>query len=287
MIHSIFIGSDAELIGRILRLHRGGRRVLDVTFGNGRFWRSDDMAGVGHQGCQVVGLDLRMGTELAKLDISRSPQVVGRMTGTYEHLPFSDETFDVVVCDPPFMVRGGNGSRMKQRYSSNESYEHLLLSLQRALSEFVRVLGPDGIVLFKIMDLTEGRQRRWSHIDVANLWGRALRLDDVFIKIAPHSMESPKWTKQARSRVSHSYFMVFRLRRQSRNHETSVDRALPPGTVDILHRSGRKIGRKAAIGTENGGGNQHHMPLVLDAGVAAEVERDGRIWRKRRCRELL
>lgn len=265
MIHSVFIGSDAELVGRILRLHRGGRRVLDVTFGNGRFWRDEAIAGAGHEGCSVVGLDLRMATDLSGLDISRSPQVTDRVAGDFGLLPFKAGSFDVVVCDPPFMVRGGEGSRMKQRYSSNESYEHLLLSLQTALPEFLRVLDKDGIVLFKIMDLTEGRRRRWAHIDIANLWARALRLDDVIIKIAPHSMESPNWTTQTRSRVAHSYFMVFKLRRQSRNGQSSDAAALP------LHRSGRKIGRRAAIGTENGAGQ---MPLALGAG-AEELDSRG------------
>lgn len=253
MIHSIFIGSDAELVERILRLHRCGRRVLDVTFGNGRFWGDEGMTGIGHEGRTVVGLDRRMATELAGVDIARTPQVTGRVAGNFEQLPFKADSFDVVICDPPFMSRG-EGTRMNQRYSSNESYEQLLISLQTALPEFTRVLSKDGVVLFKIMDLTEGRRRRWTHIDVANLWARALRLDDVFIKVAPQSMESSSWKNQVRSRVAHSYFMVFKMRRQTRNNGSSGDVTDPTAEMNILHRSGRQIGNR-------------ETPLALAAGV--------------------
>jgi len=238
MIHSVFIGSDSELISRILALHGGGPRVLDTTFGHGRFWR-DELAGPGNEN-SVVGLDRRMAGDLAGIELARFPRVVATMAADYEHLPFKAHAFDVLICDPPFVTGGGEGSRIKQRYSSNKNYEELILSLDRALPEFERVLAVNGMVVFKIMDLTEGRRRRWSHIDVANLWARAFRLDDVFIKIAPQAMESSTWTTQVRSRVAHSYFMVFKMRRQSR-----VSRPATAAGRAILHKGNYNDGRNA------------------------------------------
>lgn len=126
-----------------------------MTFGHGRFWRSQYLVGPGHEQFKVVGVDSRM-IELSP-DPEKSPQVTGRISGDYTSLPIADNSFDVVVCDPPFLARGGVGSLMKQRYSDVESYGALLLSLQGALREFLRVIGRGGIVLLKIMDVTEGR----------------------------------------------------------------------------------------------------------------------------------
>ena len=228
-MQSVFIGSDSELITRILHLHRSGPRVLDVTFGHGRFWGRDDLVGPGQEKYRVLGLDLRMASLDVRAQLARFPQVEGVFAGDYTKLPFKRGSFDVVICDPPFLARGGAGSRMKQRYSVTGTYEDLLLSLERGMDEFVRVLKPKGIVILKMMDLTEGRRRRWSHIDIANLWIPRLRLDDLIIKIAPQSMDSPTWKSQQRSRASHTYFMVFRPVRRYPSNNVSDDRPVAAG----------------------------------------------------------
>ena len=229
MIHSVFIGTDAELVERLMVLHRASERVLDATFGRGRFWMGHHL--VGSRGPrEVIGLDRAM---VGNLAISRFAGVGNLVAGDYTALPFRSESFDVVVCDPPFLFRAGDRSRMKELYGSFDSYPALLLSLERALPEFVRVLRNGGIVITKLMDVTEGRRRRWAHIDVTNLWSEQLRLDDLIIKIAPHSMDSPNWQHQERSRASHSYFMVFRpkraaLHRNGLGGQREVEEAMAP-----------------------------------------------------------
>ena len=134
--------------------------------------------------------NMRMGTP----DLARSENENHRLArATWENLPFRDACFDVVICDPPFMAGGGEGFLHTQRYSSNGSYDALLVSLQRAIQEFSRVLRSKGIILLKIMDLTEGRRRRFAHIDIANLWDSTFRLDDLLVKIAVQPMDSPSW----------------------------------------------------------------------------------------------
>ena len=241
MIQSVFIGSDAELISRILYLHRAGPDVLDVTYGHGRFWRPERLAGPGTAQRRVVGLDRRLATK--DLDPSRrGPQVRSLAAGDFTSLPFAPKAFDVVVCDPPFLCKGSRDAPMKRRYSANRSYADLLLALDKALPEFLRVLRRGGIVLLKIMDLTEGRRRRWAHIDVANLWASRLRLDDVVVKLSPQTMDSPAWTSQQRTRSSHAYFMVFRPARASPVSASASSairaKAAVPATPSRVHARG-------------------------------------------------
>ena len=174
MIQSVFIGSDSEMIARILTLHNAGSEILDATFGHGGFWRWE--VPIASETLNLTAIDRRMGCQ----DLTRrkaSPGILRHFArADWTALPFRDRSFDVVICDPPFMSRAGSKSVMNRRYTSNESYQDLLLSLQRALGEFDRVLKRGGFVVLKMMDLTEGRRRRFAHIDIANLlWaGRAM-----------------------------------------------------------------------------------------------------------------
>lgn len=97
---------------------------------------------------------------------------------------------------------------MKQRYSMTGSYETLLLSLQRGMQEFSRVLKPKGFVLLEMMDLTEGRRRRWSHIDIANLWAPGAKAGRSFRENRA-AIDGLTQVSQQRSRSSHTYFMGF------------------------------------------------------------------------------
>lgn len=217
MIQSVFFGGDAEMIDRILRLHRSGDEILDASFGHGRFWAS--LLPMDHElRRKITGIDLRMDS----LDpASCNAPNFNAVKATWECLPFRNAAFDAVICDPPFISRAGKSFVMTRRYSSSVSYDALLISLQRAFEEFDRVLKPQSIVVVKIMDLTEGRRRMFAHIDLANAVDERFRLDDLFIKIAPQTMDSSNWKTQLRSRAAHSYFMVFKRRRKARSGEAS------------------------------------------------------------------
>ena len=213
MIHSVYIGDDVDLLARILPLHdRGpGSTILDATYGHGGFWRS----GRRETDHKVVGLDIRMAEGV--LDLTRCPPNIGLVAGDYESLPFPAETFDAVIYDPPFLTRGGDNSLMKSRYGTFKSYDDLLISMATACVEFRRVLKPKGIVVVKAMDWTEGRRRRWMHIDVVNSWSPRFRLDDLFVKVAVQNMRNAVWRHQDRSRAAHVYFLVFKSRGRSRS----------------------------------------------------------------------
>ncbi len=216
MIHSIYIGDDADLVQRVLTLHGcpAGAQILDATYGHGGFWR----IGVGndpgpeHDPWRIVGLDSRMAGP--DLDLARSRASL--VAGDYQTTPFRDNTFKAIVFDPPFLTRAGESSIMRGRYDAFESYDALLISLERARDEFKRILHRDGFIVAKVMDWTEGRRRRWLHIDLFTSWEPTFRLDDVIVKVTVQNPRSTTWKRQNRSKSSHVYFMVFRpiLRRK-------------------------------------------------------------------------
>lgn len=235
MIQSVYIGDDANLVEIILSLHApGGKpmRVLDATFGHGGFWRGRPRERIIDE---IVGLDRRLLTD--DLSLARSGAIETLIAGDYENLPFGHNTFDVVLFDPPFLTRGGKDSVMTQRYTAFETYEHLKLSLERARDEFAWILKPKGFVVVKCMDWTEGRRRRWMHIDLVNLWITRYRLDDLIVKVATQNMRNPGWTHQDRSKAAHVYFMVFRPLKSPQD---------PAGTNNGYRRKANA--RKALVG---------------------------------------
>jgi len=80
-------------------------------------------------------------------------------------LPFPDNTFALVVFDPPHFTRNGEGGWMAKKYGTLEG--EWQAELRQGFSECFRVLKPDGTLIFKwneneipvsqILDLTDQR----------------------------------------------------------------------------------------------------------------------------------
>ncbi|MEE8465778.1 MAG: methyltransferase domain-containing protein [Dehalococcoidia bacterium] len=198
MIHSVHIGDDCDLIDKIRSLHATGPRTLDATYGHGRFW--NHRIADGHQ---VTGLDLRA------LDLARTAHHT-LIQGSWMDLPFRNSSFDTVVLDPPFIWNGGTAGRMKARYTSAKSYDHLLHELHTAGHEFHRVTTSNGTIIAKAMDTVNGGARAWFHMDLTRLWEDEWSLRDLFVKVGVNNMRDPRWKKQRLSRASHTYFLVFK-----------------------------------------------------------------------------
>ena len=195
MIHSVHIGDDANLIQIILGMHSPGSRVLDTTYGQGGFWERQTA-----NPYQVMTMDRR---------IPDKPPGNDFFTGDWNNLPFPPQTFDALIFDPPFLVGGGDQSRIKLRYTSPANYQTLMRSIEDAGREFAKVLRPKGIIIVKAMDTIDGRRRRWLHMDIANTWTSRYYLKDLFVSVATTNIRDPGWTNQNLSRAAHCFFMVF------------------------------------------------------------------------------
>jgi len=69
------------------------------------------------------------------------------MVCDYKNLPFDDESFRLVVFDPPHLVRAGDKSYMQMKYGKLPC--DWRADLKAGFDECMRVLACDGVLIFK------------------------------------------------------------------------------------------------------------------------------------------
>ena len=145
----------AEHVARyLLATHLApARRVLDAACGEG--YGSAMLAAAG--AARVVGLDIDEDT----VRRARSRYGLDARVGEVGRLPFADGEFDLVV--------------------SFETIEHVDAP-ERAIAEFARVLGDDGLLLVSTPNAHEYIQENPFHI-------RELTPDEFFVILEPHFAE--------------------------------------------------------------------------------------------------
>lgn len=129
-------------------------KILDACCGSRMFWFDKNNPNVLFQDIREEEIEQCDGRKLIV-----SPDVIGDFT----NMKFEDETFNMVVFDPPHMVKLGKNSWMAQKYG-------VLLptwetDLKAGFSECMRVLKPNGVLIFKwneaqvtlnkVLDLTQ------------------------------------------------------------------------------------------------------------------------------------
>ena len=185
-----------EILDWIRKLHAPAGFDVDVTFGNGAFYRSPAEwpahrfdADAGLQNCQCALSDA---------------------------IPLPAGSVGSVVFDPPFLTyvraaRTGNGNMvMAKRFSGYWRYDELATHYTASLREFSRVLRPGGIVVFKCQDIIHNHKMHPTHHNVI-LWAEeaGFRLKDLFVLAAKHRMPRPnRKGPPQHARVFHSYFLV-------------------------------------------------------------------------------
>lgn len=136
---------------------RAPREVLDACCGSRMMWfdKTNPKA--------IFGDRRRLVTNLCD---GRSLRVTPEVMFDFRHLPFADNTFRLVVFDPPHLERAGPQGWMRAKYGALDGdWRH---DLQLGFSECFRVLKRDsGVLIFK-----------WCEEQVA--------LSEV-LKLTPHS----------------------------------------------------------------------------------------------------
>jgi len=114
------------------------KKILDVCCGSRMFWFDRNNS-------DTVYMDKRkLDTELCdgrKLIID--PDVVGDFT----NIPFDDESFSLVVFDPPHLVHAGKKSWLAAKYGKLDSTWRDEIS--KGFTECFRVLKDSGVLVFK------------------------------------------------------------------------------------------------------------------------------------------
>lgn len=117
------------------------KRVLDACCGSRMFWfdkQNPDVVFADNRELETTLCDGR--TLLVKPDIKMD----------FRNMPYEDNSFKVVVFDPPHLIRAGEKSWLRQKYGVLP--EDWSTYLKAGFDECMRVLETDGLLIFKWND---------------------------------------------------------------------------------------------------------------------------------------
>ena len=196
---SVWYGDDAELLEKMLCFYPRTvpQKILDATVNAGRFWTGSTRP--------VVGMDI---------DAQHDPDIVA----DHRDMPCADESFDVVVYDPPHVPNQGRdkskdfntrfGLILKSPAASGYNFGHLYPPF---VAEAYRVLKPEGLLLAKIADYVHGHRFQWAHIELLNAAvAVGFTACDCIVKVRKAPIKDPRWKKAHHARRAHCYWLVFR-----------------------------------------------------------------------------
>lgn len=121
-----------------------GKHVLDPCCGSRMFWfdRHDSRAVFGDIRAERYEL-ADSSSAGGKRQLVIEPDVLLDFTA----LPFDDDTFPLVIFDPPHLVRNGRSGWLAKKYGKlGENWQH---DLRAGFAECFRVLRPLGTLVFK------------------------------------------------------------------------------------------------------------------------------------------
>ena len=114
------------------------KKILDACCGSRMFWFDKSNP-------DVLFADIR--SEEHELCDGRKLEIYPDMQMDFRNMPFPDNSFKLVVFDPPHMKSLGSNSWMAKKYGVlSESWQE---DIKKGFDECMRVLEPDGVLVFK------------------------------------------------------------------------------------------------------------------------------------------
>lgn len=115
------------------------KKILDACCGSRMFWFD-------RENPNVVFMDNRQCC--TTLCDGRTLNVVPDVIGDFRNIPFADESFRMVVFDPPHLINAGERSWLAQKYGklNKETWRD---DLKQGFNECFRVLETGGFLIFK------------------------------------------------------------------------------------------------------------------------------------------
>ena len=147
---------------------REGKKILDACCGSKMFWFDKNNPDV--EFCDIRKL------ERTEYYPGRYIEVNPDTVCDFTVLPFADNSFHLVVFDPPHLRQAGKNSILVTKYGILESDWQDVL--KRGLYECMRVLRPNGILVFK-----------WSEVQIT--------LEEVLQAIGENPLFGNKQPKQS------------------------------------------------------------------------------------------
>jgi len=113
-------------------------KILDACCGSKMFWFDKENE-------DVLYMDNRqLSTTLCD---GRTLNVNPDLIGDFRSMPFEDNSFYLVVFDPPHLLKAGDNSWLAKKYGKlGQNWEN---DISRGFEECMRVLKPNGTLIFK------------------------------------------------------------------------------------------------------------------------------------------
>lgn len=115
------------------------KKIIDVCCGSRMFWFDRENE-------NTVFMDNREFEDT--LCDGRTLEINPDVIADFRQIPFPDESFYLVVFDPPHLVRAGENSWIAKKYGklNSETWKN---DIEQGFNECMRVLKPNGTLIFK------------------------------------------------------------------------------------------------------------------------------------------
>lgn len=137
-------------------------KILDACCGSRMFWFDKENADTTYMDIREYHEELASGHV-----IDVAPDVVA----DFRDMPFKNETYDLIVFDPPHLERAGEKSWMAKKYGKLDK-ETWPRDLKQGFDECMRVLKSTGTLVFKWNDTQISVNRILSEIKYKPLFGQ-------------------------------------------------------------------------------------------------------------------
>lgn len=180
---------QSEILAWIMKLYNNGNTFdCDLTASKCVFWKS---------------------LPKPKYLFDKYPQIEG-VQNLSEVDNLSDESFNSVVYDLPYIVAPYAKGKMMIRFSYFDSFEEMYQANDEMLERSYRLLKRNGLLVVKTMDTSYSGKQIWiSDYILRKVNECGFELLDKFILLSNHRIFAPAHTQRF-SRKYHSYFLVFK-----------------------------------------------------------------------------
>ena len=202
--------SQDSILRDITTLFNNGMPVeVDVTWGNGGFWKS-------------------LPAPRIRVDRETKPGV--NVLADVRSLPFGVGVIQSAIFDPPFLHAPGKASIMGNRFGGYKTQRDLQAMYRAAITELARVIAPGGLLVVKCQDCIESGKQHWNHIVIFEALRESFFIEDLFILNRPiNPIEGRNHKVQQHARKNHCYFWIARRMKQ-----TTLKRNLNGSSTAVL-----------------------------------------------------
>ena len=143
------------------------KKILDVTCGSRTIWFNKNHPAAIY--CDVRDEECTGVWKSTNRDSERTCIVNPDVLCDFTDLPFPDNSFALVVFDPPHLRRVGENAWMRKKYGQlGENWREML---HDGFRECMRVLKPDGVLIFKWAETQIPAADVWAAIGERPLFG--------------------------------------------------------------------------------------------------------------------